>query len=437
MSFSRRGALLSATAALSLAVGAPPALAGQASGSTGSASGLFDIVGGLLGTVTGTLNGLLGTSQLTSLGGVTTQLQGGAVPSANTLAPVTGWLTTLSTTGGLPVELTGAASQTATLLTNPTAPDAALPVPSLDVLTSLLGQLQGTSGLDLTAVSGLSSLISALTGAASILTSGSGGTASALPVVGSLPLDTASLVPLQGLVTTLTGGSLPTGPLLSPLTGLLRQVAALPGVSTLLGAELGGLADQIDAQTGTLSGNLLTTLVGTLQSIGATPGVPTSISGVLGTLTGLLGSSSGGTTPVPVPGGTTPVGKTPAGSGGGTAGSAARVGSVRLSSVRVDRRYGRVRIALTCPITGPACKTFVAAFRGKSLAGTSPLLSIPAGGSLARYVKLDAASRRVLKRKTTTFKVSAVLPGGRLSTKSATAKLPKKTAASKRKAARR
>lgn len=436
MSFSRRGALLSATAALSLAVGAPPALAGQASGSTGSASGLFDIVGGLLGTVTGTLNGLLGTSQLTSLGGVTTQLQGGAVPSANTLAPVTSWLTTLSTTGGLPVELTSAASQTATLLTNPTAPDAALPVPSIDVLTSLLGQIQGTSGLDLTAASGLSSLISALTGAASSLTSGTGGTASALPVVGSLPLGTESLVPLQGLVTTLTGGSLPTGPLLSPLTGLLRQVAALPGVSTLLGAELNGLADQIDAQTGTLSGNLLTTLVGTLQSIGATPGVPTSISGVLGTLTGLLGSSSGGTTPVPVPGGTTTGSKTP-GVGGGTAGGAARVGSVRLSSVRVDRRYGRVRVALTCPVTGPACKTFVAAFRGKSLAGTSPLLSIPAGGSLARYVKLDAASRRVLKRKTTTFKVSAVLPGGKLSTRSATAKLPKKKAVSRRKAARR
>lgn len=435
MSFSRRGALLSATAALSLAVGAPPALAGQAAGSTGSASGLFDIVGGLLGTVTGTLNGLLGTSQLTSLGGVTTQLQGGAVPSANTLAPVTGWLTTLSTTGGLPVQLTGAASQTATLLTNPAAPNAALPVPSLDVLTSLLGQIQGTSGLNLTAASGLSSLISALTGAASSLTSGSGGTASALPVVGSLPLGTGSLAPLQGLVTTLTGGSLPTGPLLSPLTGLLRQVAALPGVSTLLGAELGGLADQIDAQTGTLPGNLLTTLVGTLQSIGATPGVPTSISGVLGTLTGLLGSSNGGTTPVPVPGGTTPGGRTPAGSGAG--GSAARIGSVRLSSVRVDRRYGRVRVALTCPVTGPACKTFVAAFRGKSLAGTSPLLSVPAGGSLARYVKLDAASRRVLKRKTTTFKVSAVLPGGRLSTRSATAKLPKKQAASRRKVARR
>jgi hypothetical protein len=441
MPFSRRGALVSATAALSLAAAAPLALAAQEAAadpavtSTAPAAGtdgLFDTIGGLLGGVTGLLNGLLGTSQTTALSGVTGQLQTGAVPSATTLAPVAGWLSTVSATGGLPSQLTTAASQVSALLTNPAAPSAALPVPTLDVLTALLAQIQSTSGLSALGSSTLGGLISAITNAASTVTGGTGGGSTALPVVGSLALGTESVAPLTALATTLSGGSLATGSLLAPVTALLRQVAALPGVDALVGAQLVQLANQVDAQTGTLSSGLLSSLVGTLQSIAATPGVPAPVAGVVGTVAGILGgSSTGGPTPVTTtPGGTTTTPGTKSGLPAG--GGAAQIGRARISSVKVDRKLGRVRVALSCPVTGPACKTFVAAYRGTKMAGASPLLTIPAGGSLARYVKLDTASRRAIKRATTRFKVAALLPGGQTVTKDAVAKLPKKKKAARR-----
>lgn len=436
MPFSRRGALVSATAALSLAAAAPLALAAQEAAADSAVTstapsagtdGLFDTIGGLLGGVTGLLNGLLGSSQTTALSGVTGQLQTGAVPSATTLAPVAGWLSTVSATGGLPSQLTTAASQVSALLTNPAAPSAALPVPTLDVLTALLAQIQSTSGLSALGSSTLGGLIAALTNAANTVTGGTGGGSTALPVVGSLALGTESVAPLTALATTLSGGSLATGSLLAPVTALLRQVAALPGVDALVGAQLVQLANQVDAQTGTLSSGLLSSLVGTLQSIAATPGVPAPVAGVVGTVAGILGgSSTGGPTPVATtPGGTTTTPGTKGGLPGG-GGAAAQIGRARISSVKVDRKLGRVRVALSCPVTGPACKTFVAAYRGTKMAGASPLLTIPAGGSLARYVKLDAASRRAIKRATTRFKVSALLPGGQTVTKDAVAKLPKK-----------
>lgn len=439
MSFSRRGALVSATAALSLAAAAPLALATQEAGAdtavtstvpSAGTDGLFDTIGGLLGGVTGLLNGLLGTSQTTALSGVTSQLQTGAVPSAATLSPVAGWLSTVSATGGLPSQLTTAAGQVSALLTNPADPSAALPVPTLDVLTALLAQIQSTSGLSALGASTLGGLIAAVTNAASAVTGSTGGGSTALPVVGSLTLGTESVAPLTSLATTLSGGSLPTGSLLAPVTALLRQVAALPGVDSLVGAQLVQLANEVDAQTGTLSSGLLSSLVGTLQSIAATPGVPAPVAGVVGTVAGILGgSSSGGTTPVTTtPGGTTTTPGTKSGVPAGGGAAAAQIGRVRISSVKVDRKLGRVRVALSCPVGGPACKTFVAAYRGKKMAGASPLLTIPAGGSLARYVKLDTASRRAIKRATTRFKVSALLPGGQTATKDAVAKLPKKKA---------
>ena len=441
MPFSRRGALVSATAALSFAAAAPLAIAAQeavadpAVTSTAPAAGtdgLFDTIGGLLGGVTGLLNGLLGTSQTTALSGVTGQLQTGAVPSATTLAPVAGWLSTVSATGGLPSQLTTAASQVSALLTNPAAPSAALPVPTLDVLTALLAQIQSTSGLSALGSSTLGGLISAITNAASTVTGGTGGGSTALPVVGSLALGTESVAPLTALATTLSGGSLATGSLLAPVTALLRQVAALPGVDALVGAQLVQLANQVDAQTRTLSSGLLSSLVGTLQSIAATPGVPAPVAGVVGTVAGILGgSSTGGPTPVATtPGGTTTTPGTKSGLPAG--GGAAQIGRARISSVKVDRKLGRVRVALSCPVTGPACKTFVAAYRGTKMAGASPLLTVPAGGSLARYVKLDTASRRAIKRATTRFEVAALLPGGQTVTKDAVAKLPKKKKAARR-----
>lgn len=450
MIHARRAALTGAAAALALTVSGPTVLAAQAAtapapsalapASPSTTDGLLDPIGGLLGGILATLgsvlNGLLGSSQITSLEGVTGTLQGGAAPSASTLAPLTAWLTTVSTTGGVPVELQSTAGQVAGLLASPTTPDAPLSVLSLAGVTSLLTQLQGTSGLSLNGVTALSGLVSALTAAASALTSGTGGEPAPLPIVGALPIGGGLLAPLQGLIDTLTGGTTATGPLLSPVAALLRQVAALPGVDSLLGSTLTQLADQVDAVSGELGTDLLGTLTSTLQSLGSTSGVPTEVSGLLGTLTGLLTGSSTGT-PIPVPGGTTPPSTTPpAGTSPPAAkpgtGTASAVGSVRIASLRVDRRLGRVRVALACPARGPACRTLLAAYRGRVLEASSPVIAIPAGATVKRALRLDAATRRLLKRKTLRFRVSAVLPSGRLSTRTVTAKLPKAKKASKR-----
>ncbi|MCW3017416.1 MAG: hypothetical protein JWO02_4508 [Solirubrobacterales bacterium] len=451
MTHHRQGALVGAAAVLSLAVGAPLALAAQvavplststsvnaAPAAAGGAqvTGLLDPIGGLLGgvlgTVSGTLSGLLGATQVSALQGVTTSLTGGAAPSATTLAPLTGWLSQISGNAVLPAELRTTSAQVAGLLASPGTPDAPLSVPSLASVTGLLTQLQGTAGLaalNPTGVSALTGLISALTASATAASTGTGGAPAglpilgALPIVGTLPIGDGLLAPLESLVGTLTGGTAATGALLSPVTGLLRQIAALPGLDSLVGSTLTQLADQVDAQGGILSGDLLGTLTSTLQSLVATPGVPAPLAGLVGSLTGLLGSSVG----APV----TPVTPKPGPSTTGTPGpraaspTAAAVGTARIWSARVDRKLGTVRVALACPATGPACKTLVAAYRGKVLEASTALLTIPAGATVKRSLKLDAATRRLIKRKTTTFTLSAVLPGGKVSKKTVKATLPK------------
>lgn len=455
MSNRRRGALVSAAAVLSLAATGPVALAAQdaaapapavpaapASPSLVTADGLLDPVGGLLGGVlgslSGTLNGLLGSSQLSALNGVTSVLNGGGTPSAATLAPVTSFLTTLSGTSGVDPTVKSTTNQVLGLLSTST-PNSALSVPSLTSLTSLLSALGGTQGLNAGGASSLTALVSALTGSIGALTAlGSTGTPAALPIAGSLPIGDGLLAPLQGVIDTLTSGSVATGGLLQPVTGLLRQVATLPGVDSILGATLNGIADQVDSQSGALSGDLLGTLVSTLKSLAATPGVPAPVAGLVGTITGLLGGSdTGTTTPVTTPGTTTPGTTAPGGTTtlGATPRAPVKIGSVRITGVSIDRRLGRVRIALQCPATGPNCLTLLTAYRGRTLEATSPLVFVAKGATVKKTLKLKSATHRAMGRRTITFKVGALLPTGQARTRTVTAKLPKKKKASAKRTA--
>jgi hypothetical protein len=454
MSYRRRGALVSAAAVLSLTATGPVALAAQDAavpvpaapaapstpadyGTLTTADGLLDpiggLLGGLLGSLSGTLNGLLGSSQLTSLNSVTSLLGSGGTPSATNLAPVTGWLTSLAAVPGLDTTVKGTINQVLGLLSTST-PNSALSVPSLTSLTSLLGVLGGTSGLNTDGLSALTGLVSALTGALGTLTSGGGGTPSALPIAGALPIGDGLLGPLQSLIGVLGGGSTATGSLLQPVTALLRQVAALPGMDTILGPTLVNLADQVDSQSGALTTGLLGTLLSTLQSLAATPGVPSTVTDLINTITGLLGgSSTGGTTPVTKPGtggttpGTTPRTTTP----GGTTRAATKVGSVRISGVTLNRRLGTVRVALQCPATGPACLTLLTAYRANVLEVTSPLVYVARGATVKKTLRFKSATHRLIGRKTTKFKIGALLPTGKATTRSVTAKLPKKQAVKK------
>jgi hypothetical protein len=451
MSYRRRGALVSAAAVLSLTATGPVALAAQDAavpapavpaapstpadyGTLTTADGLLDpiggLLGGLLGPLTGTLNGLLGSSQLTSLNGVTGLLGGGGTPSATNLAPVTGWLSSLAAVPGLDTTVKGTINQVLGLL-NTSTPNSALSVPSLTSLTSLLGVLGGTSGLNSGGLSALTGLVSALTGALGSITSagGTGGTPSALPIIGSLPIGDGLLAPLQSVIGVLSGGSTATGSLLQPVTALLRQVAALPGMDTILGPTLENLADQVDSQSGALTTGLLGTLLSTLQSLAATAGVPAPVADLINTITGLLGgSSTGNTTPVPNPGGgggTTPAPK-PGTNPGTSTRAATKVGGVRISGVTLDRRLGTVRVALQCPATGPACLTLLTAYRGNLLEVTSPLVYVARGTTVKKTLRFKSATHRLIGRKTTTFKIGALLPTGKATTRNVTAKLPKK-----------
>jgi hypothetical protein len=451
MTHRRHGALVGAAAVLSLAVCAPVASAADAdAGAPASSSvnttrastagvaakGLLDAIGGLLGgaltTVSGTLNGLLGPTQVSSLAGVTTSLTGGAAPSATTLAPLTGWLGLLSGDVALPAELRTTSGQVAGLLASPTTPGAPLSVPSLASVTELLTQLQGTAGLaalNPAGVGALSGLIGALTAAATSASTGTGGAPAALPILGALPVGGTLpiggdlLAPLQSLVGTLTGGTTATGALLSPVTGLLRQLASLPDLDSLVGSTLTQLADQVDGQGGTLGTELLSTLTSTLQSLAATPGVPAPVAGLVTSITALLGASVD--TPAPAPEPTQKPGTTTPGATRTGGSPASPIGAAYISSVRVDRKRGIVRVALACPGTGLACKTIVAAYRGSVLEASTTLLAIPAGATIKRSLKLDAATRRVLKRKTTSFRICALLPSGKVVMKTAKVKLPK------------
>ncbi|MCW3040569.1 MAG: hypothetical protein JWM31_2474 [Solirubrobacterales bacterium] len=423
MSLHRRALTLGATtAALGLGAGVLPAGAGAAD-TPAAPSATPD---GLLGLPI-TLPTIPVVSSLPVVGGVVSGVLGGTTSTTTSpSSPVT--VPTIPVVSSLPV-VGGVVSG---VLGGTTAPTTLPSLPGLGALTTVLSSVPLVGGGDPTAVlAGLPAL--------PIVGNLSGG-AGADPLAGM-----TSLLPgLTGLVTGLPvgglpAGTVPTGGALKPITDLLRQLAQA-ATGTPLASALTSLADQVDAVGDAgVSDDLLSVVASTLGSLAATPGVPTDVQVAAASLaTQLAPKPVTTTTPTPTPVTTTkptPVTTTtkpttPPTTGvvtpkPGAVGGAPAVGSARIASLRVDRKSGKVRVTLSCPVTGPACKTFLAAYRGSSLAGTSSLVSILPGGTAAATVKLDTTARRALKRKTTKFTLSAVLPGGKLSTKSVTSKLPK------------
>ncbi|WP_354701366.1 hypothetical protein DSM112329_01679 [Paraconexibacter sp. AEG42_29] len=402
MSHFRRTALVSATAALIFTAAAPSAMAAD-SAAPGSEAAATD--------------GLLGLPDLPIVS--TLPIVGGLLGGGTTGTPAAG-LPALPTLPGL--EILNTVLQAVPVLGSD--PAAALgTLPSIPVASDLLAALTGAAG-----GSGgdpLSSLVSALTG----LTG-------ALPA-GGLPTDTV-----------------PLGSALKPATDLLRQVAAVVPEPTFA-AALKSLADQIDAVGDAgISPELLTVLASTLGSISQTDGVPAPVQGAAGGLAAALSPAASQTT-TPKPGTTTPTTgttkpvvttttttkpgttTTPGTTGGTTAAKPpVKLGRVSVSSVKIDRAKGTLAVTLKCPATGPACLTIVTAYRGSALAGSLPLTYIASGGSVTKKLKLNSASRKALKAKTTKFKVGALLQGGSVASKSLTTKAPAKKKAA-RKAAKR
>ena len=301
-------------------------------------------------------------------------------------------------------------------------------IPGLEALTSVLAPLPIVGGSDPTSLLGTLPPLPILS---SVLPGGTGSGTSTDPLAAltsALPALTnlTGGLPVDGL----PAGTVPTGAALKPVTDLLRQLAAAVA-GTPLETALTNLADTIDsAGDGGVPTDVLSVLASTLGSISSTPGVPAPVKAASSTLATQLAPKPTTTTTTPVPVATTTkpattTTPTPTTVTNKPATTATQIGSTRVSGVSVDRKHYRIRVALLCPSTSTPCTTFLAAYRGSKLVGTSPLLKIPAGGSLVNYVTIDSASKKAMKKATTKFKVSAVLPGGRLSTKTATTKLPK------------
>ena len=331
----------------------------------------------------------------------------------------------------------------------PAGASAASPDASLRVVSTvpLVGTTTSTTLPLVTGLEGLTSVLSTV----SIV--GGAELASILSILPPLPIvepivgETDPLASLTSLLPALTdlssglpvdglpAGTVPTGTALAPVTALLRQIATAVAGTPLSGA-LVSLADQIDAiGDGGVSPDLLSVLASTLGSVAATPGVPAEVRTVAGTLAGQLAPKPVATTTTPKPATTTSTpmpGATTSPRPGASATGAAAVGRARLASLRINRKTGKVRIVVSCPATGPACKTIILVLRGKTSQNTPLLLRVGAGRSVTRNVKVNAASRRLLKRKTVRFSVTAVLPGGKLTTRTVTAKLPKAKQTAKR-----
>lgn len=325
------------------------------------------------------------------------------------------------------------------LLGGTTAPSpTTLPtLPGLEILNTVLSSVPVIGGSDPTTALGALPPLPILPDVLAAVTGGAGGDplSALLPALSGL---TGGL-PVDGL----PAGTVPTGAALKPATDLLRQVAAATAGTPLAGA-LTSLADQIDAAGDNgVSADLLTVLASTLGSIAQTDGVPAPVQQAAGMLATQVAPKPTTTTTPPATGGTTPskpVATTtttaPKPTTTTTTGTAppkapVKLGRVAISSLKLDRAKGVVTVALRCPATGPACLTIVTAYRGSTLAGSVPLTYIASGQTVKKKLKLNSAARKALKRKTTKFKVGALLQGGKVASKSVTTKLPKKKAARK------
>ncbi len=295
----------------------------------------------------------------------------------------------------------------------------------LDVLTAPLasGGLPGAGALP---IPGLSALPIVGGGSAG----GSDPVAALTALVPGLNALTAGL-PVGGLPT----GMVPTGESLAPATALLRQLAAA-AAGTPLASALNSLADQIDAAGAAgVSPDLLGVLAATLDAAANTPGVPAPVADAAKQLSTALKPASPTASTTKPPAATTPtkpVTLVPAPAATAGAPAAKAIGKARITSVRVDRKRGRVRVAMKCPTGGPTCKSLVSAARGSALGTSTILMTVGAGKTSARNLKMTSASRKAIKKRTTKFRVAAIRPGGSLSQRTATTKVPKKKKASKK-----
>ena len=266
-------------------------------GGDGDLSGLSDILSGLLGgdtalTVDGELGDLSGLSNFLAnfLGGVNALTVDGELGDlsglSDLLAGLLGGDTTLSVDGTsdlLSGLLGGNGLDLSALLSGLFGSDTTL---SVDGTSDLLSGLLGGNGLD------LSSLLSGLLGGGTTL-SVDGSTAS------SSGLDLSALTGLLGGLTggTASSSSLDLSSLSSLLGGLTGGTASTSGIdlSSLLSGLLGGgTTISVDGTTASSDGLDLSSLSSLL---GGLTGGTASTSGLdLSTLTGLLGGLTGGTT---------------------------------------------------------------------------------------------------------------------------------------------
>ncbi len=325
------------------------------------------------------------------------------LPSAPTQLPATP--AELAPLGGLLGSLAGGAAPTAT---------------DLAALTTLLGSLQGEPGveailaqlhggaslMELPALGDLLQSLAATPGVPAPLAALLNPIAATLggEVLTGLPSAT-SLAPLLALV---QGGGVPTGGDLSSVLALLDAVKAqLPA----------GEAGAIDALLGSLGPNpspaALAPLGQLLQLLAGAPGVPAPLSATLTQLGVSLGAipkpaaASAGAAPAAAQ----PV-LAPSGSFAPVARAAAPGPKAAVKAVKVDKGRTRLTVSVKCPAGRGACTSIVYALRGGKLVSAAQTIAIPAGKTVTRSFKLNAAARKAVEVRGYRVTVGALSTGG-------------------------
>jgi len=454
--FSNRSGAFAAVAAFSLTLAGPAGLAAQSAaaapapaGNTTTPEGLLDPIIPILTGLTDTLKGLLDSAGLSQLTSLTSALSGGTPASSDALAPLTALLNSLDLADL--AALTGSSS------------DGQLASPFLEPLSDVLAELSALDGLTGAQADALSGLQAALAG----VISGAAPTdaVAGLPLAGLLEL--GDVTALTDLLATLQGGQASSPELLAPVSALLTTVAGTSGLPAPVAEAIATVAGQLAGAT-SLDRDLLTQVGQLLNSIAATPGVPEQVGDVLATLSGLLGSP-GTTTPPPTtttpttttPTTTTPTTTTPAkpapsvgtlapgststataaaaaAAAAAAKAAAAAAGKVpaKLKTLRFDRKRSSLVLTLSCPTGKGACGSILFAVAGSRSVVKPLLLTLRDGQVVERRLKLDAKSRRTLKRKALKVVVYAATSKTQVATRSLKIKKAPK-AKRARKAARR
>ncbi|HEX6389078.1 MAG TPA: hypothetical protein VFZ89_06525 [Solirubrobacteraceae bacterium] len=446
----RRGTVAAVTA-LTIAVAGPVALAVQNATAASdrpapAQKGLLDPILGVVTGLTDVLKGLLDTSALSQLTSLTGVLNGGGDASSSALAPVTDLLQDLA--AGDPAN---AASLNEVAALTQAGSGGQLATPFLEPVAAMLGQLAGLNGLTGDQVSALTSLQSALN---AIIAGGQATDAVAGLPLGNLPLDSTQLLALGDLLSTLQGGTASSPQLLAPVSDLLDNVAGTSGLPAPIAEVMTSVSGELRSSS-SLDADLLKQVGQLLNAIAATPGVPAEAGALLGQLSGLLGSpgTPTGTTPTtttpttttpkpptttttttPKPPTTTTTTTTttprPGGTGVPGAGTTAKVPAT-LKRVRYDRKRGSLVLTLTCPAGSKACGSIIYALSGSRSVVKPQIVLLADGQIVERRMRLDAKSRRALRKKAVKLTVYAITSKTQVASKAL------KIAKAKKQAARR